>query len=367
MSDSTLTLVLTLLLGGSVLGALIAPLRGRRRVLSLAALGRDDQEVAPIDAASEIAFDRALGKLSDADVAFLAQRYSLTPPSVAAPSDLPGPVTGSAPARGGFCHQCGASLLSAARFCHVCGTPTPVVIGSSPNEQPGVAHAAATVTAPPELAAAEPSGSGSVLPWAIAFIALLAVVGALAGRESVDSAPPAAAAPPAAGGAPGAPNAPFANGATGPAPDISNMSPTERAQRLFDRIRSAAQAGDSARVNTFLPMALAAFEMIPPPEKNADTRFSQATLAELAGAPELVRAQADTILAARPTNLLGLILRIRHAMMTDNTTALATARAALIAAQSAEMAAPRPEYARFQGAIAQAVDEARAASAPARK
>jgi hypothetical protein len=231
-----------------------------------------------------------------------------------------------------------------------------------------VAPLANTTATPPELAGAEPSSSGSILPWAIAFIALLAVVGALAGRDSVESAPAAAAAaPPGAGGAPGAPNAPFANGATGPAPDISNMSPTERAQRLFDRIRSAAQAGDSSRVNTFLPMALAAFEMIPPADKNADTRFSQATLAELAGAPELVRAQADTILAARPTNLLGLILRIRHAMMTDNATALATARAALIAAQSAEMAAPRPEYARFQGAIAQAVDEARAASTPARK
>jgi hypothetical protein len=140
------------------------------------------------------------------------------------------------------------------------------------------------------------------------------------------------------------------------------MTPTERAQRLFDRIRTAAQAGDSARVNTFLPMALAAYEMIPPGEKTADDRFSQATLAELAGAPELVRAQADTILSSRSTNLLGLILRVRHALMTGNDAALTAARAALLAAQPAEMASPRPEYAKFQGAIAQAVDEARPAA-----
>jgi hypothetical protein len=144
------------------------------------------------------------------------------------------------------------------------------------------------------------------------------------------------------------------------------MSPTERADRLFERIRAAAQQGDTGRVNTFLPMGLAAYDMIPPGEKTPDGRFAQATLAELAGAPEMVRAQADTILTSAPTHLLGLILRVRSAMMMRDDAALATARAALLAAQPGELAKPRPEYARFQGAIAQAVDDARKTSGNAK-
>lgn len=353
MSESLLTIVLTALLGGAVLVMLLTPLRSRVRSLSVAALRSNEDVLPPIDAMSEIAFDRAIGKLSEADAAFLTARYSPTIDSV---SDAPAPPSAAAaPASGGgFCHQCGTALMASARFCHVCGTATAAAIGAPS------APAAQRAALPPELATVEPAPrGGSVVPWAIAFIALLAIVGALAGRESTEAAAGAApAAPPVAGGTP---DAPFANGATGPAPDISNMSPSERAQRLFDRIRTAAQAGDSARVNTFLPMALAAYDMIPPADKTAADRFSQATLAELAGVPELVRAQADTILASRSTHLLGLILRVRHALMTDNRTALTAARAALVAAQPAEMASPRPEYKQFQGAIAQAVDEARPA------
>jgi hypothetical protein len=357
MSESLQTVVLTALLGGAVLMLLLAPLRSRVRSLSVAALDANEDVLPPIDAMSEIAFDRAIGKLSDADAAFLTARYSPTSESVSDVPAIPSTPAAPLPAGGGFCHQCGTALMAGARFCHVCGTTTAAASGAA-------STAAATVqprkTLPPELAATDPAPrGGSIVPWAIAFIALLAIVGALMGRDSTESTSAVAAAPPATGGAP---NAPFANGATGPAPDISNMTPTERAQRLFDRIRTAAQAGDSARVNTFLPMALAAYDMIPPGEKTADDRFSQATLAELAGAPELVRAQADTILSSRSTNLLGLILRVRHALMTGNDAALTAARAALLAAQPAEMASPRPEYAKFQGAIAQAVDEARPAA-----
>jgi hypothetical protein len=344
MSDSTLSLVITALLGAFVLAAIIGPLRGRRRTISVAPL-EGASAMPPVDAAAEIAFDRATGKLTEADVAFLSERYA-----TAIPVSSTSTAASAALAPGGFCHQCGAALAAGARFCHVCGTPTVAAtaagaVGSAPNDRQSIAAA----TAPD----AEPARGGSLVPWAVAFVALLAVVAVLAGRQTQPVVEAAAG---------GAPNAPFANGASGPAPDISNMSPLERADRLFERIRAAAQQGDTTRVNTFLPMGLAAYDMIPAADKTPDARFAQATLAELAGAPELVKAQADTILAAAPTHLLGLILRVRAGLMQQDAKALLAARTALLQAQPGELAKPRPEYARFQGAIAQAVDDARQAT-----
>src|SRR2546423_1717293 len=50
--------------------------------------------------------------------------------------------------------------------------------------------------------------------------------------------------------------------AAGPAPDISQMSPRERFDRLFNRIMQAAQQGDSAQVQRFTPMALGAYAQL---------------------------------------------------------------------------------------------------------
>src|SRR5438045_78744 len=62
----------------------------------------------------------------------------------------------------------------------------------------------------------------------------------------------------------GAPVAPFAGGAAGggPAPDISSMSPEERAARLFDRVMRYDEQGKRDSLLVFAPMALNAYEMI---------------------------------------------------------------------------------------------------------
>jgi hypothetical protein len=371
MSDQTLMLVLTLVLGGGTLALLLAPLRRRSAAVPLDPLGDAPAAVpAPaIDAATEIAFDRATGKLTDADYAVLAERYGTADPVPAEPAAAPPsgerppvapPVPSAAPAAG-FCFQCGVGLLANARFCHVCGATVPVSGATAPVAAPaaGVAPqrpaAAARATAPVEPAAPA-APQGSLLPWGIGFIVLLAGIGWAVGASSEDVGP--------APGAPGAAEAPFAGGAGGGGgapPDISNMTPRERADRLFGRIRAAAQAGDQQRVATFLPMALAAYDMLPPGEKDADARFAQGTLAELAGTPEAVAAQADSILAERKTHLLGLILRWRAATMRNDAAQITAAKRALLDAQAAEQATPRPEYEKNKGAIAQAIEEARKA------
>src|SRR6266704_72447 len=105
------------------------------------------------------------------------------------------------------CHACGAQLSQGARFCHKCGA--------------AVATAGAT-------------GWRAGFPWAIAGAALGALVTVVALR--------------ATGNRPGAGSTEqSASGSVLRAPDISQMSPEERANRLFNRVMSLSEAG-SARI-----------------------------------------------------------------------------------------------------------------------
>jgi len=90
-----------------------------------------------------------------------------------------------------------------------------------------------------------------MLPWAITAIALIAVIALVAGRNfglGLGSSTPAVQPEGASSDQPVAGDAPFANGdaSGGPvvrAPDISAMSPAERADRLFDRVMRLKEQG----------------------------------------------------------------------------------------------------------------------------
>src|SRR5436853_641533 len=91
-----------------------------------------------------------------------------------------------------FCSGCGTRLSNGARFCHRCGTAA--------GEAPVV------------------RGAGAVLPWTVAALALVALLALLAGQfygRRQSAATTGAASP-----------------AQTQAPDISRMSPQERADRL---------------------------------------------------------------------------------------------------------------------------------------
>src|SRR5438445_13589489 len=118
------------------------------------------------------------------------------------------------------CAVCGTALSPTAKFCHKCGARrgTPVA-----------------------------GGWQVALPWGLAGAAVGALVAVLAmqgwSRERGSAAPSDPAA--AAGGSP----SPALR-----APDISQMSPEERATRLFNRVEELAEAGKQDSVQFFLPM-----------------------------------------------------------------------------------------------------------------
>ena len=146
--------------------------------------------------------------------------------------------------------------------------------------------------------------------------------------------------PGASGDAAGAAGAPA--GGMPRAPDISQLSPEQRAERLYDRIMTEHEAGRQDAVRSFLPMARAAYEMLD--SLNLDQRYDLGRLGEVGGDTALARAQADTILQKRPTHLLGLILAARIARLEKDETRARALDARLIAAAPTERSAALPEY-----------------------
>ena len=227
------------------------------------------------------------------------------------------------PLAGARCASCATILTPGAKFCHRCGT---------------AAGAAALHRA---------DATSTTLPWAIAGIALIALVALLAGQR-FRSTPPAdaAQAQAQAQGAPqGEPDGGGAPDASAPgvrAPDISSMTPRERADRLFDRIMRLDTEGKKDSVQFFTPMAIAAFQMIQDPD--ADARFDMGRIAEVAGAFPAAKSEADSILAKQPTHLLGLVLAMQAARSSGDTAGANAYRARLRAAQKSELAKKLPEY-----------------------
>ena len=224
-----------------------------------------------------------------------------------------------APLQGAACASCRAPLTPGAKFCHRCGTPA-----GSPSVRP--------------------SGIASALPWSVAAIALLALVAMIAGQRfgrarTSDDAP--ASSP---GSVP-----------QGRAPDISSMTPSERAERLYDRIMGAAERGRVDSVRFFLPMALQSYGALGP--LNADQHYDVGRLAEVAGDGTLAAAEADTILKGQPKHLLGLLLASRAARLKGDNKAADRYLNLLAASESAERARQLPEYLLHQNDIDGALAE----------
>jgi hypothetical protein len=252
---------------------------------------------------------------------------------------------------GATCAGCGAALSPGAKFCHRCGLPA------------GAPAAAGGAGASPR-----PGGdrSGSVVPWAIAFVALLALAANFAGRNfasakgsAIDGS--ANALPQASlGEAPaGAPAAPFAGGGGRP-PNLANMTPSEIADRLFDRVMLLNSQGKSDSASFFAQMALQNYAGMG--DLDLDQRYDMGRVAGVAGRPDVAQAQADTILQRNPTHLLGLVLATQAAEMRGDTKALGEYRQRLLAAdRSGERQRGLPEYTRHAADIDDAVKAAKGA------
>ncbi|MFN2635563.1 MAG: hypothetical protein ABR585_00845 [Gemmatimonadaceae bacterium] len=141
------------------------------------------------------------------------------------------------------------------------------------------------------------------------------------------------------------------------APDISSLSPQERADRLYNRVMLLASEGKVDSVQFFAPMALTAYQMLSP--LNADQRYDMGRIGEVAGAFPLAKAQADSILRENPSHLLGLILEARLATLTGDSAVLHSFERRLLAAEKTETAKNREEYLRHRDDIANALQQAR--------
>jgi hypothetical protein len=204
-----------------------------------------------------------------------------------------------------FCAQCGAALGERAKFCHRCGAS---------REGSG--------------SAAPSGGANTIIPWAITATAVLAFIAFLAGQRFGGRAETTAAAPPAATGA--------------RAVDISSLTPQQRADRLFDRMMILVTEGKSDSVQFFAPMAIQSFEALAP--LDAHQRYDLGLIGVVSGDGALARAQADTILRAQPSHLLGLILAMRAAGLSGDTAARDQFFKRLNAALVSERAKGLPEY-----------------------
>jgi zinc-ribbon domain len=210
-------------------------------------------------------------------------------------------VNCGAPRAGAPCPACGAPLSPTARFCSGCGH----VVGS------------------PARAL-----SRDRTPWLVAgaaLVGLLAVLLVMLSRELPRPAVAEAVDPP--------PEAP---------PDISNMSPQERFNRLYNRVMQAAQSGDEATVTRFTPMALMAYAQLD--TIDADARYHAALLKVHTGDVEASRALADTILTRNPGHLFGYVIQGTVARFRKDEKALDQAYGGFLKHYDAEMKAGRPEY-----------------------
>ncbi len=200
----------------------------------------------------------------------------------------------------------------------------------------------------------------SSLPWIVAAIALVSLLAFFAGnafrkpRGSTLDAPQNAL--PQAGlddrgmiaGAP-------AEGAVR-GPDISQLSPQERADRLFNRVMLLSSQGKTDSVLFFAPMAISAYQMLSP--LNADQRYDMGRIAEVAGAIPLAKAQADTILRENPAHLLGLVLAARIATVEKRDADRTAIEKRFLSALDAERAKRLPEYDRHEADITAAIGDA---------
>lgn len=197
-----------------------------------------------------------------------------------------------------------------------------------------------------------PDRTTNAIPWIVASIALVALIALIAAQRfrSPSAAQAGAFSRTPIGGMPT--DQPMAR-----APDISQLTPRQRADRLFDRIMALNERGRTDSVRFFAQMAIPAYQMLQP--LDLDARYDMGRIAEVAGLADFARAQADSILRAEPNHLLGLVLAIRAARLAGNESAATSFERRMIAAEPAERRRNREEYTRHRADIDAALDVAR--------
>lgn len=238
------------------------------------------------------------------------------------------PSCGAESGPGKFCGACGALL--ATRACATCGRP--MAAGARFCQQCGARAAAGPGSGVAPGAAPMAAGSNRPLIYGAAGLLAVLLVGALFWVARGSNAPPAAAAAVAAPAAEPMPTA----------AELAAMGPTERFNRLYNRVMTAAENGDAQTMQTFTPMALMAYQQLD--TVDADARYHAALLKVHTGDTAGALALADSIVAEAPAHLFGPVVRAMVARFTGDSTGVEAAEAQFLRAWDAEMAANRREY-----------------------
>jgi len=184
------------------------------------------------------------------------------------------------------------------------------------------------------VSGAQASGWRAGLPWGVAGAALGALLTVLALRIGASSG----------GGmrdAGGVEDGPPPASRISP-PDISQMSPEERATRLYNRVMTLHTQGKADSAEFFLPMALQAYAMLP--ALDVDARYHIGILDLTGGNAAAALAQSDTIRRAVRTHLFGFMLRARALDLQRDAAGARRAYADFLRNEAAERTRQRPEY-----------------------
>lgn len=236
------------------------------------------------------------------------------------------------------CPSCGAANPAKAKFCGDCGARFAPAAAGGPT----------------------PAGSDTILKWFLAGTLVLALHAAaiiLAVRGGTGGGGGGGSGDVTGGGPVGGP--PAGAGASGTT-DISNMTPREAADRLYDRVARASEAGDTAQVAFFAPMTVQAYGNVSPLDIDARLHIGlvQVEIREFAAS----LAQADTIVRESRTHLFGPLLRARVAQRRADQAAARTAWRAFLQNYDTELAKNLPEYQQHGTMLSQARTEAQGAA-----
>jgi hypothetical protein len=172
----------------------------------------------------------------------------------------------------------------------------------------------------------------SILPVVVASVAVIAAVLVFVSRSGSSAPPPAEAAA-----------APFADGGgNGVPPDLSQMSPRDQFDRLYNRIMTASEQGDTATANRFSPMALMAYQNLP--EVDQDARYHAAMLRLHGGDIPGAQALADSIGTLQKGHLFGYVLNAAIARFARDAARERQMYQGYLENLDREMAAGRLEY-----------------------